>query len=152
MALSVVIRMIGQVSRASSRQSRRGDTDRKQVIGKSMFYNIFRSRVTELATSDLSLVALPALQNGFTSIDRIRVLITQLTAGPLQFYVDQGLFPEITTPEAVAILSDGGKELYSQCLGLLYLISIPWGAAAIISCFLLWGVDRYIDEHVAVHL
>lgn len=117
-----------------------------------MFYNVFRTSVTDLATSDLSLIAVPALSNGFTSIERIRVLVTQLTAGPLQFYVDRGLFPEITSTQAVEVLSAGGKELYSKCLPLLYYISIPWGAAAVIACFLLYGVDKYIDEHVAVHL
>lgn len=135
-ALSVVVRMIGQ------------------VIGKSMFYNIFRSSVTALASNpdNLDIIAIPAINAGFTSVDRISALVTQLTAGPLQFYVDRGLFPEITSAESVALLAAGGKELYSRAFPLLYLISIAWGAVASISCLLLWGVDKYIDEHTAVHL
>lgn len=119
-----------------------------------MFYNIFRTEVTSLASNpdNLDIIAIPAINAGFTSVERITALVNQMTAGPLQFYVDRGLFPEITSPEVVATLAAGGKELYSRAFPLLYLISIAWGAVASISCLLLWGVDKYIDEHTAVHL
>lgn len=117
-----------------------------------MFYNIFRTEVTTLAQTKLDIIAIPALEAGFGSVERITALVNQLTAGPLQFYVDRGLFPEITSPEVVTILADAGKELYSRAFPILYLGSIAWGGVATLSCLLLWGVDKYIDEHTAVHL
>ncbi|SMY27559.1 unnamed protein product [Zymoseptoria tritici ST99CH_1A5] len=131
-ALSVVIRMIGQ------------------VIGKSMFYNIFKTDVIKHAPK---IIAIPAVQAGFTSVPRITAVVNQMTAGPLKYYIDRGLFPEIThDPAKIQALIEAGKTLYGNSLGMIYLISLPWGILAIGSCFLLWGVDKYIDEHVAVHL
>jgi hypothetical protein len=119
-----------------------------------MFYNIFRTQVANLATNpdELDLIVIPAVTAGFATPERITALVNQLTAGPLQFYVERGLFPEITSPEVVATLAAAGKELYSRAFPLLYLISIAWGGLACISCLFLWGVDKYIDEHTAVHL
>ena len=159
-ALSVVVRMIGQVRfnelkhapRFALQSCQKDMLTQSKVIGKSMFYNIFRTEVTSLARTNLQLIAVPALEAGFTSVERITALVNQLTAGPLQFYVDRGLFPEITSPESVMALVAGGKELYSRAFPILYLASIAWGAVASISCLLLWGVDKYIDEHTAVHL
>jgi hypothetical protein len=127
----VVIRMIGQ------------------VIGKSMFFNIFKTHVKNNA---VSIIAIPAVDAGFTSIERITAVVNQMTAGPLKYYVDRGMFPEIVSEEKLQALIVAGQELYAKSFPLLYLTSIPWGVLAIGSCFLLWGVDKYIDEHVAVHL
>lgn len=119
-----------------------------------MFYNIFRTEITNLATNpaNFNLFVIPALQAGFRTPARITTLVTQLTAGPLQFYVDRGYFPEITSTASVMTLVAAGKELYSRAFPLLYLISIAWGGLACVSCLFLWGVDKYIDEHTAVHL
>ncbi|KXS97294.1 hypothetical protein AC578_4581 [Pseudocercospora eumusae] len=135
-ALSLVIRMIGQ------------------VIGNSMFYNIFKSRISKLATTDPSLIAFPALSVGFgdspNPAERIEELISTMTAGPLSHYID--LFPEINTPEKLATIVQAGQNLYAKCLPLLYYVSIPFGVLAILSCFGLWGIDKYMTKRVAVHL
>lgn len=130
-ALSVVIRMIGQ------------------VIGKSMFYNIFRQKVTQYAWD---IIPIPAVQAGFFSVERITKVVTYMSAGPLRFYVERGVFPEITTEAGLMGLVRAGQEVYTKAFPTLYLVSIPWGVLAIVSCLLLYGVDQYIDEHVAVHM
>lgn len=131
-ALSLVVRMIGQ------------------VVGKSMFYNIFKTELQKKATS---ILAVPAVSVGFGGpdvVERITKLVTTTTAGPLSHYV--GLFPEIQGPEELATVVNAGQKMYSKVFPLLYLVAIPWGVLAGISCLALWGIDKYIYDHVAVHL
>ena len=134
-ALSLVIRMMGQ------------------VIGKSMFYNLFREQVQEKAAG---IIGLPAVLAGFVTpeglpdVPGITKLVTTLTAGPLDHYLS--LFPQIDTPEKLASIVAAGQELYSKCFQLLFYVSIPFGVLAIISCFGLWGIDKYMTKRVAVHL
>lgn len=90
-ALSLVIRMMGQ------------------VIGKSMFYNIFREQVKEKAAG---IVGLPAVLAGFVTsqgcpdVHAITRLVTTMTAGPLHHYLS--LFPQIDTPEKLASIVTAG--------------------------------------------
>lgn len=134
-ALSLVIRMMGQ------------------VIGKSMFYNIFRQQVKAKAAG---FVGLPAVLAGFVTpeglpdVPGITKLVTTMTAGPLSHYLP--LFPQINTPEELASIVTAGQALYSECFQLLFYVSIPFGVLAILSCFGLWGIDKYMTKRVAVHL
>ena len=132
-ALSIVIRAIGQ------------------VIGVSMFYNVFKTQVTQRATNDLSLIAIPALSNGLKVgnpadlVPTITNLITALAAGPFSNYAH--LFPGIDTPTQIANIQTAAHNLYTPVFQLLYFISIAWGAAAIISCLFLYGyVFRYLND------
>ena len=124
-SLSIVIRAIGQ------------------VVGVSMYYNVFKHQLTERATNDLSLFALPAIQNGLTVsnpadiVSTITRLITTLAAGPFSHYAH--LFPGINTPEQIAGIQLAGHNLFKGVFPLLYFISIAWGAAAIVACFFLTG-------------
>lgn len=123
-AFSIVIRAIGQ------------------VVGVSLFYNVFKAHLTSRATGDLSVFALPALQNGLQigpagPTATVTELITALTAGPLSAYAH--LFPGINTPAKVAAIQLAGHNLYKAVFPILYLISIAFGGAAIVSCFFLTG-------------
>merc|ERR1712000_436575 len=93
-ALSIVIRAIGQ------------------VIGVSMFYNLFHSHIEYRAMSNFT----------------------------------------ISDPENIAAIQQAGHELYKTAFPELYLVSIAFGGAAIISCFFLKGISAFINENVAVHL
>lgn len=128
-ALSVVIRMIGQ------------------VVGKSMFYNIFKQRLTAEAPA---IIGLPAVSVGFSDIPRITKLVTTMTAGPLSHY--RALFPELDSPQDLSLIIEAGQQLYAKVFPLLYLVSIPFGVLACLSCLALWGIDKYMDGDVAVHL
>ena len=128
-ALSIVIRMLGQ------------------VIGISMFYNVFIQQVKKKA---IAYFAFPAILVGFDDITSITALATTLTAGPLSSHLS--LFPQINTPEKYEIIVTAGHELYKHCFPILYLISIAFGSAAIVSAFFLSDVNKYIDDHVAVAL
>ena len=124
-SLSIVIRAIGQ------------------VVGVSMFYNVFKTELTKRATSDLSLIALPAISNGLSVanpaelIPTITNLVTALAAGPFSSYAH--LFPNIDSPQQIAAIQLAGHNLYKGVFPLLYLISIAWGGAAIIACLFLTG-------------
>jgi hypothetical protein len=128
-ALSIVVRMIGQ------------------VVGVSMFYNIFLHHVRNNA---VKYFALPAIEAGFDSVASITQLATTLTAGPLSSYAH--LFPQLDSPEKVQAIAQAGHELFKHCFPILYLISIAFGGAAIISSFFLRDINRFIDDHVAVLL
>merc|ERR1712000_479056 len=58
----------------------------------------------------------------------------------------------ITDPENIAAIQQAGHELYKTAFPELYLVSIAFGGAAIISCFFLKGISAFINENVAVHL
>lgn len=124
-ALSIVVRAIGQ------------------VVGVSMFYNIFKQHLTQRATNDIQLFAVPAIQAGLTfppgsnPVDIITDLITALGAGPFSAYAH--LFPGITTPMQIEAIQLAGHNLYKGVFPILYLISIAWGGAAILACFFLSG-------------
>ena len=128
-ALSIIIRMIGQ------------------VVGVSMFYNIFHQHAQ---TNALKYFAIPALEAGFDSVASITELATTLTAGPLTAYAH--MFPQLDSPEKIASIVAAGHEMYKHCFPILYLISIAWGGAAIISSFFLRDVNKYLNDNVAVLL
>lgn len=130
-ALSVVIRMIGQ------------------VVGVSMFYNIFLQRVKAAA---LEKFAIPAITAGFYDVESITALVTALGAGPLQHYVNIGIFPQLDTPEKVASIILAGHETYKGAFPILYLIAIAFGAIAIGASFFLSDLDRYMNDDIAVLL
>ncbi|CZT48556.1 related to MFS drug efflux pump [Rhynchosporium secalis] len=134
-ALSIVIRAFGQ------------------VIGVSMFYNLFHTHIEERATSNLTIFTLPAILNGFNvGLDPVAStskLITTLTAGPFSEYASQF---NITDPLAIANIQHAGHELYKTAFPEIYLVSIAFGGAAVVSCFFLHGIGDFINENVAVHL
>ncbi|TVY46436.1 Efflux pump [Lachnellula occidentalis] len=125
-SLSIVIRAIGQ------------------VIGVSMYYNVFKTRLTTAAANPAA-IAFPAIENGllFTSLDpaaltpNITQLVTALAAGPFTAYAH--LFPNIDSPVQIAAIQTAAHELYKPLFPILYLISIAWGGAAIVACFFLVG-------------
>ncbi len=121
-ALSIVIRAIGQ------------------VVGVSMFYNIFHSHIEHRAMNNLTIFTLPAILNGFNPGSDPKAatttLITTLTAGPFSEYAHNF---NITDPVNIAAIQQAGHELYKTAFPELYLVSIAFGGAAIISCFFLTG-------------
>lgn len=112
-----------------------------------MFYNIFKRELVKKAPA---IIGIPAVSAGFSDIPRITKLVTTMTAGPLSHYRD--LFPEIDSAQEMTLIIEAGQQLYAKVFPLLYLVSIPFGALACISCLALWGIDKYMDGDVAVHL
>ncbi|TVY44876.1 Efflux pump [Lachnellula subtilissima] len=125
-SLSIVIRAIGQ------------------VIGVSLYYNIFKTHLTRRAANP-AIIAFPAIENGlaFTSLDpaaltpNITALVTSLAAGPFSAYAH--LFPNIDSPEQIAAVQQAAHELYKPIFPMLYFVSIAWGGAAVVACFFLVG-------------
>lgn len=128
-ALSVVMRILGQ------------------VVGKSVFFNIFSER---LKSEGPAIIGIPLVTAGFTSIERMTLLVTTFMAGPFSRSVH--LFPELDSPEKIASVTDAVHQLYAKVLAHIYLMSVPWGVVACVSCLGLYGISRYMDNHVAVHL
>ena len=130
-ALSIVIRSIGQ------------------VIGVSMFYNIFSQNVTKSVYHHVQEFVVPAV--GLVGADptAIAALVMALTAGPFEDYAH--LFNATTQAQIDAIVN-GGHEVYKGCFGELYLISVAFGSAAILCFFFLADIRKFINEHVAVNL
>ncbi|KAF2762288.1 putative major facilitator superfamily transporter [Pseudovirgaria hyperparasitica] len=128
-AFSLVIRMVGQ------------------IVGKSMFYNIFREHVRTLAPP---IIGIPAINAGFQSIPRIEEVVTVMAAGPLSHY--RSAFPEIVDDAKMEVLVQAGRVLYGKAFPLIYYVSIPFGVLAVLSCFALWGIEQFLTDHVAVHL
>jgi hypothetical protein len=129
-SLSIVVRAIGQ------------------VVGVSMYYNVFKTHLTNLATNNLTLFAGPAISNGLQPVagaatpilgltEAVTNLITALAAGPFSMYAH--LFPGLDTPAKEAAIQLAGHNLYKQVFPLLYFISIAWGSTAIIASLFLYG-------------
>lgn len=131
-ALSIVVRSMGQ------------------VIGTSMFYNIFEQKVTASVYEHIADFVLPAA--GVVGLDpvKIKALVVTLTAGPFSVYGPQ-LDPTITQA-TIDQIQAGGKAVYEEQFRELYLISIAFGGAAIICCLFLRDIKKYMNDHVAVAL
>ena len=128
-ALSVTIRAIGQ------------------VIGVSLFYNIFYQQLNGNAAK---YIGPPAITVGFRDVDTIKSLVTVLSAGPLTYNAQ--LFPEIKSQHDVDVLVHAGHDLYAHAFPHLYLVAIAFGSSAVVACAFLFDINRFVDEHVAVHL
>lgn len=128
-ALSVVVRLIGQ------------------VVGVSMFYNIF---IRELTKNAYTYFAFPAINAGFDTVPSITALLNTMSAGPLEHYL--ALFPQLDTPEKVASIVLAGHETYKHAFPLLYLVAIAFGGAAIVSSLFLIELYEYMNDDVAVIL
>lgn len=132
-ALSIVVRCLGQ------------------VVGVAMFFNIFVTQTAKRAMENPNLIILPALTHGVfvknaagqvdlpATTELITKLITTLAAGPLSHYAPTQ-FPMLNTPEAVQAIQDAGSQLYRHSFDKMYLIAVPWGAAAVAVSFLLGDV------------
>jgi len=83
-------------------------------------------------------------------VEGITELATTLTAGPLSYYAH--MFPELDSPEKIHSIMIAGHETFKHCFPILYLISIAFGGAAIISSFFLRDINKYMNDHVAVLL
>ena len=133
-ALSIVIRAIGQ------------------VIGISMFYNLFVNKLSDLKLT-IPLFVTPVLEAGITGLSSeqdFRNLITTLTAGPFERYAY--LFPGVTTEAQIKAVQVAGHNLYKHAFPGLYLVSIAFGGAAIICCLFLRDIKKFIHNGVAVQL
>lgn len=129
-ALAVVVRILGQ------------------VVGKSAFFNIFSEK---LKAEGPALIGIPAISVGIPpSVERITVLVESFMAGP--FSKSLHLFPELDTPQKVEYITNAAHELYAKVLTHIYLMSLPWGLVACVGCLGLFGISKYMDNHVAVHL
>ena len=124
-ALSIVVRSIGQ------------------VIGVSMFYNIFKQSITASVYNNIQTFVVLAVSLVGPDIDAITALVTALTAGP--FEVNAHLFNATTQAQIDAIVK-GGHEVYKVCFPKLYLISTAFGGAATLSVFFLTDIRKFINE------
>lgn len=133
-ALSIVVRAFGQ------------------VIGVSMFYNLFHKHIEDRALNNLTIFTLPAITHGFNpGLDPVASttkLITTLTAGPFSAYAHQF---NITGAENIAAIQHAGHELYKTAYPEIYLVSIAFGGAAIVSCFFLHGYVITLNFVHAMH-
>ncbi|CAK3876209.1 related to MFS drug efflux pump [Lecanosticta acicola] len=128
-AIAVVLRVLGQ------------------VVGKSVFFNIFSER---LKADGPAIVGIPLVKAGFTSPQRMSMLIEAYMSGPISQSLH--LFPELHSPATLAMVSNAVHQLYGKVLAHIYLMSLPWGLIACVSCLGLYGIGEYMDNHVAVHL
>lgn len=111
-----------------------------------MFYNIFKSDLTKHGPS---IIGVPAIQAGFTNVTRITQLVNTMTAGPLSHYAH--LFPELK-PDHIDSIIEAGSILFSKTFPLIYWVSIPFGAIACVASLALRGIDKHMDNRVAIHL
>lgn len=130
-ALSIVVRSIGQ------------------VVGVSMFYNIFKQNVTASVYKNIESFVIPAASIVGFDPAAITELVTTLTGGPFSAYAH--LF-NVTSQTQIDQIVRGGHEVYKVCFSEIYLISIAFGGAAMISFFFLTDIRKFMNEHVAVNL
>lgn len=130
-ALSIVVRSIGQ------------------VVGVSMFYNIFRQKVTASVYNNVDTFIIPAA--GIVGLDPVAIegLVATLTGGPFSAYAH--LF-NVTSQAQIDQIVRGGHEVYKVCFSEIYLVSVAFGGAAILCFFFITDIRKFINDHVAVNL
>lgn len=128
-SISIALRMLGQ------------------VVGKSMFYSIFETKVNANA---LKTFVPAAFKVGIYSPSEIEYLLSILTGGPLSAYLDK--FPQIDTQAKYDLIVKAGQQTYFPAFPLLDYVSIAWGGTALIACLALYQIHKFIDDRIVINM
>jgi hypothetical protein len=119
-----------------------------QVLGLSIFYNRFASRVAHSAKNTI----FPAmLASGIYDTTLVTGFITSLTAYPYDELAAR--IPQLAdNSTSFALVKELTVECFSDAMKLVYYITIPFGVVACLVAACMGDVSQYMDEHVAVVL
>jgi hypothetical protein len=118
-----------------------------QVVGIAMFYNRFKTEVTERATLTIGLAM---VKSGIFNITEITTFVTTLTGVP--FHQLAPTIPQLTNPTNYDMVREAGIVLFSESLKNVYWITVAFGVTACIGAAFMGDVSQYMDGHVAVVL
>ncbi|KAJ5818397.1 fungal trichothecene efflux pump [Penicillium riverlandense] len=116
-----------------------------QVIGISIFYNLFTARLIEEGENKI----IPAaMQVGITNLSILKTMPSTLLAIPFSEYAAS--LPQINTPEKYDFLHHAIINAFGASFSKVYLVSIAFGATACIASWFLGDLTALMDDHIAV--
>lgn len=114
-------------------------------IGYCIYYNIFISKFTTNATHYIGGVMMKQL--GITNKEYIAKAIELTGASLLE---ELKTIPGINSEAAYQAVVAAGQIAYAESYKWVYYASIGFGGVSIISACFLGGIEKYMDDHVAV--
>jgi Fungal trichothecene efflux pump (TRI12) len=118
-----------------------------QVIGLSLFYNRF---VTKLTANSVKYIVPAIVKAGVYDSKVIYNLVNGLTAVPFRDYAP--LIPQIANGTHFEIVQEASIQCFAATFKSIYQIPIAFGVAACIASICMGDVSKYMDNHVAVVL
>jgi len=115
------------------------------AIGYSIYYNVFSSHFKENAKF---YIGGTCLQLGITDITEIESII-QLTAAGLLPAIRK--LPGVDTDQTYDTIVLAGQLAYIRSYPWVYYVSIAFGGVSIICSLFLGNIQKYMDDHIAVH-
>lgn len=113
-------------------------------IGYAIYFNVFENKLTEVLPTTVGL----AVAKAGLPITEIPAFITALVAQNLTAVSQiRGITPKILLTAQAAV-----TESYVQGFRMIYLVSIAFGGAAIISSVFLGDIKKYMVDRVAVDI
>jgi len=115
------------------------------AIGYSIYWNVF---VEHFKKNVVYYVGGTAMKLGLTNKVAIGGIIDLTGAGLID---EIRHVPGVTSDAMANALIAAGQEAYARSYPWVYYVSIAFGGASIIASLFLKNINRYMDDHVAVH-
>ncbi|KKK26085.1 hypothetical protein AOCH_006770 [Aspergillus ochraceoroseus] len=116
-----------------------------QVVGTSILYSQFVSKITSNA---YKYFVPAALEVGIYNTTILADMVPTLTGIPFSEYVQS--LPEVDTAEKWNLLHEAVLMTFDTAFQKVYLISIAFGAIAIVASLFLGDLSKLMDRHIAV--
>lgn len=119
------------------------------AIGYSIYWNLF---VEHFKKESVTLIGGTLVKLGVKDKTLIGEIVTLTGAGMLKTIEKvMSQVPGLNTPQAYQAVVAAGQEAYARSYPWVYYISIAFGGASIIASLFLTNINKYMDDHVAVH-
>jgi len=113
-------------------------------IGYAIYFNVFQNKLTTVLPTNVGLAAADAGLPITEIVNFVEALVAQNTTAI-------GLIPGVT-PAILLAAQEAVKDSYVAGFKLIYLVSIAFGGAAIISSLFLGDIRKYMVDRVAVDI
>lgn len=112
-------------------------------IGYAIYYNVFVNKLTAQLPEKVALFAV----NAGLPLTSVTQFVGTFLTTPLQAGSIAGV-----TPEILAAAAKGSQWAYAESLKMVWLVSIPFGICAIISCCFIGKTGSFMTNRVAAHI
>lgn len=112
-------------------------------IGYSIYFNVFSNKLTTALPAQVAEFALGAGLPASSATEFVTIFLT----APANITSVAGV-----TPAIIAAASKGSQWAFSEALRMVWLVTIPFGVAAIVACCFLGNTGKFMTNRVAAHI
>ncbi|KAI9695546.1 MAG: hypothetical protein M1820_008559 [Bogoriella megaspora] len=116
------------------------------AIGYAIYYNVF---VQRFVMGSKTILVGACNRNGINGTEEITTIIEYTSAGLLTAIRE---LPYVPNDQVWAELVRAGQETYAYAYPYVYYVSIAFGVVSIICSMFLGDIEKYMTDHIAVHM